>query len=107
MEMGTRLDVDGDLVGAGRHELGNIALRLDDHQVDVEGEASALSDCRDDDGADRDVRDEPTVHDVDVELVGAARLDARDVGGQRGEVGGENRRRNLDHDAVIPESYER
>src|SRR5262249_58917834 len=56
---------------------------------------------------DRDVRHEPAVHDVDVELVGAAGLDARDVGGERGEVGREDRRRDLDHEAVIPETSER
>src|SRR6266849_5563759 len=105
LEMRASLDVHRDHVGAGGHEFGDVALGLDDHQVDVERQPRALADRRDDDGADRDVRHEPPVHDVDVELVGAARLDARDVGGQGGEVGREDRGRDLDHGVVIPESY--
>src|SRR5262249_13311339 len=78
-----------------------------DDQVDVERQLRRLADRGDDERADRDVRHEPAVHHVDVELVGAAGLDARDVGGERGEVGREDRRRDLDHGLVIPESAER
>src|SRR4029453_13365254 len=86
--------------GAGRHELRDVALRLDDHQVDVERQARALADRGDDGRADRDVRHEPAVHDAAVQLIGTGGLDARDVGAERGEVGREDRGRDLDHEAL-------
>ena len=45
---------------------------------------------------DRDVRHEVPVHHVDVNQVGAATFGGGDVASERCEVGGENRRRNLD-----------
>ena len=36
LEMRAGLGVHRDHVGPGRHELGDVPLRLDDHQVDVE-----------------------------------------------------------------------
>ena len=44
----------------------------------------------------RDVRDEVPVHHVDVNQIGAATFGRGDVASERCEVGGENRRRNLD-----------
>src|SRR5262245_24869324 len=105
--MRTGFEMDRDHIGPGRHELGDIALGLHDHQVDVEGQACALADRRHDGRADRDIRYESPVHDIDVKLIGAGGLDTRDVGAERGEVGREDRGRDLDHVAVIPRSYAR
>ena len=45
--------------------------------------------------ADGDVGDEVAVHHVHVNQIGAAALDGGDVAPERGEVGGQNRRRDL------------
>ena len=65
------------------------------HQVAIERHRGVAVDGRDDRWPDRQVRDEVAVHDVDVEDVGD-RLHARDGVAQRGEVGGEDRRCDLD-----------
>src|SRR5260370_13046343 len=50
----------------------------------------------DDHRAEREIRDEQTIHDVDVDPVGAAGLGVLDGFGQVTEVGVQDRRRNLD-----------
>src|SRR5262245_8200677 len=97
LQMRARLDVDGDLVGAGGREIGQVALGLHDHQVDIEGQAGSLTDRLYHHGADREVRHEPAVHDVDVEQVGPGGLDLGDIVGEGSEVCGEDRGRDLDH----------
>ena len=88
-------DVDGEEVGPGADEGLDVALGFDDHQVDIERQPRALPDGLDDGRSDGDVRHEAAVHDVHVKLVGAACLDARDRVAKRGEVGGEDARRDL------------
>ena len=69
--------------------------------MDVERQACALAQRFDDDRADGEVRDEATVHHVDVELIRRAGLDARDIVGERGEIRGQDGRRDF-HGFVIP-----
>jgi hypothetical protein len=86
------LDVEGDVVGAGLDVLDGAAVRPVDHQVDVEHglRGERLAQRVDDDRAERDRRDEVAVHDVAVDQPGARGHDLLHLGGQAGEVGGED-----------------
>ena len=75
-----RLGVDGDRVGAGARELGDLALGPLDHQVHVEhaaGRVDLLGERGDDQRPDRDRRDEVAVHHVDVDHARARLHDRR------------------------------
>ena len=91
----------GHEIGARGDEVRQVPFRLDDHQVHVERQPRALADRFDHDRADREVGDEAAVHHVDVQLIRETGLDARDVVGERGEVGRENRRRDLHQERYI------
>ncbi len=97
LQMRAGLHVHGQHVGARRGEVGQVALGLHDHQVQVEGQAGALADGLQDGKSHGDVGHEAAVHHVDVDLVGAGRLHPGDLLGEDSEVGGEDRRRDLDH----------
>ncbi len=88
VEMGGRLDVYGDAVGARVREVGNVPLGLLDHEVYVHVELRGRADGFDDERTDRDVRDEPPVHDVDVNPVGARTLHGLHLVRKAAEVGG-------------------
>ena len=88
-------------VGAGPDIGLHPALGLLDHEVHVEGEAGPLPDGLDDGRADGEVGDEVAVHHVHVEQVRAARLHARDGLAERGEVGGQDARRDAGHALTI------
>ena len=80
--------MDQDVVGAGPHEVVEIALVLDDHEVHVERLGRGAAHHLDHDRADADVRNEPAVQDIDVNPVGAGGIDRADLRGQAAEVGG-------------------
>ena len=88
------------MVGAGAREGLEVALRLDDHQMDVERLGGRLANRRDDQGAEADVGDEAAVHDVDVDPVGAGRVDGTHLFGEATDVGGEDR--GCDDDRLHP-----
>ena len=75
VQVGHRLDVHVDEVGARARERLDEAIRLDDHQVEVERQRRRRAERLHDRRADRDVRDELAVHHVDVNHVGARHLD--------------------------------
>ena len=102
LQMRRRLDVDRDDVGARPHEIADGALRLHDHQVDVEWEPRTLADGLHHHRADGEIRHEVAVHDVDVKLIGPARFDPLDVVGERREIGREDRRGDL-HGRILTE----
>ncbi len=92
LQMHAGLGVDGDEIGP-RPGIGlDPALRLLDHQVEVEREPGALLDGLDDGRSDRQVGDEVAVHDVHVDLVRAGGLDQRHGVAECGEVGGQDAR---------------
>ena len=97
MEMWHRFHVHRDHVGTSLHEVRDVAIGCLNHQVDVERFGGHALDGAHDDRADRDVGDKMAVHDVDVNEIGAAAFNQRDVMPERGEVGGENRRGDLNH----------
>ena len=81
---------------AGVRELLEVPLRRVHHQVAVQHEVRAGTQRGHDDAAQRDRRDEMTIHDVDVDDVGIG-LHELDLVGQMGEVGREDGRRQLPH----------
>ena len=81
---------------AGVGECLDVAIRIRDHEMDVERHRGDAFDGSNDRRPDRDVRHEMTVHHVDVNQVGAASLGCRDRVAEGGEVGGEDRRRDED-----------
>ena len=102
----TRLEVDGDAVGAGLGELRDMPLRPLDHQVDIEYAALAVDERRDPlehDRADRHRRDEVTVADVEVEDAALGAQQHLDLLAEPREVGRVERRLDLDRaDPVVP-----
>ena len=87
VQVGRRLDVHADDVGARVRELLDVALGLDDHEVDVERQLGRRAHGPHDERADGDVGDEAAVHDVDVDVVGAGGLGGAHLLGQPAEVG--------------------
>ena len=88
------LDVHGAPVGTRVGEVLEELPRIVDHEVTIEVEVGALAQRLHDRWPDREVGHEVAVHHVDVEEV---RLggDAFDVVGELGEVGRQDRRRDL------------
>ena len=86
-----RLDVHHQGVGAGLRKSVDVAIGIDDHEVDVHGElrggAHHLHDAR----PERQVRDELPIHHVHVNQVGARRFCRAHFVGQPPEVGAQNR----------------
>ena len=92
-----RLEVEGDRVGAGLGEGLDLALRLLDHQVDVEraaGVVDLVGDRGGDQRPDRDRRDEMAVHHVEVDHPGAGVHHLGELGAELREVGREDRGRD-------------
>ena len=85
-------------IRASAGEIGQIALRLDNHQVDIERQASALADGLDNQRADGDVGHKTAIHHIDVDTVRSGLLDLGNLLAETPKVGGENRGENLDHD---------
>ena len=66
------------MIGAGVGKRGEIALRLDDHQMNVEGLCGRAADRLQHDRPDGDVRNETAVHHIDMDPVGAGGVDGAD-----------------------------
>ena len=96
VEVRPGLGVDGESVGAGLGEGGEIGIGRRDHQMDVERLLRVRPDRFHDIGPDRDVGDEVAVHHVDMDPVGAGRVDGAHLLAKSGEVGGEDRGRDQD-----------
>ena len=96
MQMTDGFDVHRHHAGAGGHELLDVAIGLLDHQVHIQRSRGHAPDRPHDRGTDGDVGNEVTVHHVDVDQISAAPFHRGDVASKGCEVGGENRRRDLD-----------
>ena len=70
------------MIGAGLGKGGEIALRLDDHQMHIERLSCVASHRFDDDRPEGDIRHEAAVHDVDMNPVGAGLIDSPDLVGE-------------------------
>src|SRR5208283_568222 len=89
--------LDGDHVGAGLGEDGDVVVGVLDHEMTVEGELGDGADGLDHGRAEGDVGDEVAVHDVDVDDGAAAALGCGYFIGEVGKVGGENGEGEFDH----------
>jgi hypothetical protein len=77
MDRRGRLGLDKEMIGAGVGEAGEVALRLDDHQMHIEQLLRAASHRLGNPRPDCDVRHESTIHHVDMDLVRPAGSTAR------------------------------
>ncbi len=89
-----RFEMDGDEAGAGVNELRGVDVGAINHEMDVEREGGTAAEGADDGWADREIRDEVSVHDVHVNIVCAGALGAGDFIAEVREIGGEDRRCN-------------
>ena len=67
-----------EMIGAGFGKGGEIAFRLDDHQMNVEGLCGRAADRLQHNRPDGDVRNKTTVHHVDMDPVGPRGVDGTD-----------------------------
>ena len=87
--------VDGQLVCACVAKLLKVAVRLFNHQVNVEkGRGHGASNVRNDGGTEGDVRNKAAVHDVAVNPVGTKVYKVLDLFTKASKVGGQDRRGN-------------
>ena len=93
--IGGGFDVDGEIRRARVGVAVDPIFRALDHQVDVEGKASRLSEVPHHLWAKREIRDEVTVHHVDVDPVRSGSLDGKYRVGKPGEVRREDGRSEL------------
>jgi len=96
MQVRCRLHVHGDARGPGVDKGIHLPLRLDHHQVDVEGKAGHAAQALHHQRTHGDGRHEATVHDVDVDEVGAAPLRGGHLVAQASEVCGQDADGDLD-----------
>ena len=89
------LDVHGDHRGAGLGKGLDVPIGVGNHQVHVERHARDPLQRAHDRNPDGDIGDEMAVHHVDMNQVGAAAFDGGNRVAKGGEVGREDRRRNL------------
>lgn len=92
MEMATRLGVNDDHLAAGIDETRDQMIRLLDHQVGLERDLHMGAAGRDDVGAEREVRNEASIHDVELDPVDSGLLEGSALLTQPGEVSGKHGR---------------
>ena len=88
--MRSRLGMDGQAIGAGGGEIGEIGVGRRDHQMDVEGLRRDMPDRLHHLRTEGNIRHEMAVHDVDVDDVAAGRHDVADRFAEPREIAGEN-----------------
>jgi hypothetical protein len=66
------LRVEGEDVGAGTSEVGQVVLRIFNHEMHIDRMVCQTAECPDDGSTKGQVRDEVPVHDVHVEPLGSA-----------------------------------
>ena len=93
---GAGLGLDQQVIGAGVGEGSEIALGLDDHEMDVERLCRRAANGLEHDRADGDVGNETAVHHVDMDPVGPGRVDGAHLLAQAREVGRQDRGRDED-----------
>ncbi len=96
VDRGAGLGLDQQVIGAGFGEGRDIALGLDDHQMDVERLCRRAANRLEHDRADRDVGNEAAVHHVDMDPIGAGGVDGAHLLAQTREVGRQDRGRDED-----------
>ena len=82
--------MDGNPVGPGVGEVGNVLVGILNHQVAVENGGGGLAERLHDGRAERDVGHEVAVHDIDVDDRASTSDGTLHLIGKVGEVGGED-----------------
>ena len=96
VQVRARFVVNGDAVGTRGGKGVQVPFGLDDHQVELQGQAGLApqnAHCVD---AECEVGDEDPVHDIDVQPLGAAFLEAADLIGETAEIRCQEARRDPD-----------
>ena len=75
-------------------EVLQVALRLDDHEMHIQRFPGRATDGLDHNRSERNIGNEPSIHDVDVDPIRAGCIDGSHLLCQAAEIGGENGRRN-------------
>ena len=96
VQMRIGFDVYRNHLRAGFNKLRGVDTGLRDHQVRIDRQTSELRERLHHRQTNGDVRHEVTVHHIDVQHAGAAAFDCLDLIAETGEVGGQNRRSDLD-----------
>ena len=87
MDCRARLGLHQQMIGAGAGEGSEIALRLDNHQMNVERLCRRAADRLEHDRSDGDVGNETAVHYVDMDPVRAGSIDGADFFTQSSKIG--------------------
>jgi hypothetical protein len=87
MDCRARLGLHQQMIGAGVGEDVKVALRLDDHQMNVERLGRRAANGLQHNRPDRDVPNETAVHHVDMDPIGTGGIDSAYFFAQPREVG--------------------
>ena len=87
MNRRARLGLHQQMIGAGTSEVGEIAFRLDDHQMNVERLRGRAADRLKHDRSEGDIGNETAVHHVHMDPVRAGNIDGADLFTQSSEIG--------------------
>ncbi|VTR65137.1 hypothetical protein DESC_290207 [Desulfosarcina cetonica] len=97
VQMGTGLLMDGDIIGPGSGEIGDIAFRGLDHQMDIDGQLCCPANRFEHQGPHRNVGHKASIHDIHMNPVRTGGLHRADLVPQFGKIRRQNRRRNRFH----------
>ena len=97
MQVRYRFLMDGDDVGTGLGKVGDIEIRILDHQVHIKRLGGDFTQGVDHQRTDSNVGNKVTVHDIDVNVIGAGTVYSLNVFPETGKISGKNRWGYLDH----------
>ena len=86
VQMARRLTVDGNPIGAGFEKPGNDGIRAIHHQMHIQWQPRFLFEGGNELGAEGQIGNEMTVHNIDMDQVGPGLFDDLDGLGNPGEV---------------------
>ena len=73
------LNVDGDDISSCLGKVGDTELRLDNHEMDIQGLVGDGAEGINDERTNGDVGDEATVHDINVDPISTSLIDGFDL----------------------------
>ena len=89
--------MNDDRVGPAGGKVRHVAVGLDDHEVDLQGQAGDRAQSLDDRLAETEVGHEDPIHHVEVDAIGAGLLDGPHLVAQPQEIGRQDGWGELDH----------
>lgn len=76
---GRVLNMNRDNISTSLCEIGDTELRLDNHEMDIQGLVSDGAEGIDNEGTDGDVGDKTTIHDIDMNPISTSFIDSLDL----------------------------